>query len=66
MYCVLVMQYTRFFVLQFSSWVISAIYDVAAALTIFPCLTNGHMGHPLHLFMPGRFLFGLEGGKGGL
>ena len=35
---------------------------MAAALTFFPCLTKGHVGHRLlHLFIVRRFILGLEG-----
>ena len=69
MYCIQhflhCMQYTIFLVWQLTCCSICAVKFVAVALIFFPCLMYGHMGYPLHLVIPGMFLFGLDGAKGG-
>ena len=59
------MQYIMLVVLQFTDVLISIVVLFDVALTHFPILTKGHIGQLLHFFMPGTFLVGLLGVRGG-
>ena len=68
-YCILQcsqnMQYIIFFDLQLTEVLMSIFVLFDVALTLLQGMTNGQIGHLVHVFMPGMILIGLLGAKGG-
>ena len=60
------MQYITFVDLQFTDALMSTVVLFDVAFTFLQVWTKGHIGQPLHFFIPRKTLPGLLGASGGI